>query len=309
MSQDIELWPDFVSGWEDRPEEVAAVAALQPIGSFEDTDAFHASDPLPDLVAQQDAAIKVLGHLLPTRNQGNAGTCVGFGTHRAVEFTTLVAIARGKPFQFFDTAIEPTYAGGRHEIGNDRLGRGDGNIGAWCAEFVKRWGVCARQTYPSLGIDLSEYSIKTAREWGAPGRGVPDKFEPILKQFPVQSITRITTIEQLKRALANGYGVAESSGYLLRRTRNAKGIIEAYQGGGHCQNVSGYIVIDGVTYFAFENSWSDEAHTGPTHPKFPSKAGGLVHQVKMQNMLDARDTWALSDVAGFPARNLVDWYF
>lgn len=306
MSSDIDLWPDFVVGWEDRPEEVAAVAALQPIGSFEDTDAFNASDPLPDLVAQQDAAIKVLGHLLPTRNQGNAGTCVGFGTHGAVEFTTLISIARGRPFQFFDTAIEPTYGGGRIEIGKGRLGRSDGNIGAWCAEFVKRWGVCSRQNYSSLKIDLSEYSIPISRDWGL--RGVPDAFEPVLKQHPVSTITKITSLEQLKRALANGYGVAESSGYLLRRTRNANGIIEAYVGGGHCQCISGYIDIDGATYFEFRNSWGDGAHTGPTHPKFPSKAGGLVHQAKVKAMIDQGDTWAFSDVAGFPARNLVDWF-
>lgn len=306
MSSDIELWPDFVSGWEPLPDEVEAIASLQPVGSFEDSEAFAATDPLPDYVNHDDAAVKALGHILPTRNQGNAGTCVSFGTTAAVEYTMLVAIARNKPFLFVDTATEPVYGGSRVEVGKGRLGRGDGSIGAWAAQFVKQWGICARQNYPAVGIDLSTYSIQISRDWG--NRGVPDAFEPILKQHPVAAITQVKSTEALKRALANGYGVAESSGYLLRSKRNAQGIIEAYRGGGHCMCISGYIVIGGSTYFHIRNSWGDQAHTGPTHDKFPTKAGGLVHQAQVQAMLDAGDTWALSDVAGFPARNLVDWF-
>jgi hypothetical protein len=306
MSQDIDIWPDFVPGWESRPDQVEAIAALQPIGAFEDSAAFDASGPLPDFVSLDDAVLKISGKILPTRNQGNAGTCVSFGTIGAVEYTMAVAIARGKPFIWHDLATEPVYGGSRVEVGKGRLGRGDGSIGAWAAEFVKGWGVAARQDYPALKIDLSQYSIPISRQWG--NAGVPDNFEPILKQHPVQGIAKILTTEGLKTALANGYGVAESSGYLLRSSRNGDGTIDAYRGGGHCMCVSGYITIGGVDWFHIRNSWGDAAHTGPTHPKFPTKSGGLIHQSKMRAMLDGGDTWAFSDALGFPARNLVDWY-
>jgi hypothetical protein len=296
---------NFIPGWEDLPDEVAGVASLQPIGAFEDSPAAGAGDPLPEFASLDEAILAVTGSILPTRNQGNAGTCVSFGTVAAIEYTMAVAIRRGKPFAWHAIATEPIYGGSRVEVGKGRLGRGDGSVGAWAAEFSRRWGVACRQNYPGVSIDLSQYSIPLSRQWGI--SGVPDSFEPILKQHPVQGIAQINTLDGLKRALANGYGVAESSGYLLRSTRSANGIIDAYRGGGHCMAVTGYIKIGKVDYFYIRNSWGDSAHTGPTHPKFPSKSGGLIHQSQMQSMLDGGDTWAFSDAIGFPARDICDW--
>lgn len=305
MPQDFIEWPDFVTGWEPRPEEVAAIAALQPIGAFENSAAAESSDPLPDFVNLDDAVLAISGSRLPTRNQGNAGTCVSFGTIAAVELTMAVAISRQKHFEFLPLATEPVYGGSRIEVGKGRLGRGDGSVGAWAAQFVKQWGVAARRDYPGLNINLSNYSIPLSRDWGS--KGVPDAFEPVLKQHPIEGIAQITTIAGLKRALANGYGVAECSGLLLGTQRDSEGKITASRGGGHCMCVDGYIVIDAVTWFHIRNSWGDLAHKGPTHPKFPSKSGGLIHQSKMQSMLDGNDTWAFSDAVGFPARDLVSW--
>lgn len=299
----------FVPGWHDYPEDGIAIQSMQPIGTFEDSPAGQQSDPLPDLVSLHDAAVKVTGSYLPGRDQGQAGTCEGFANIRAVELSMLVAIARGANFLWDNVglAIEPGYGYSRVEIGKRKLGRGDGSYGAWMAQALKDLGVTFRKKFPDLGIDLSEYSIALARDWGY--NGVPDNLEPILRQHPVRAISKITTIDGLKRALAAGYGVAEGSCYLLNRNRNSQGIIDAYYGGprsGHCQSIVGYIVIGGVTYFCWDNQWG-KYHGGPTHPKFPCPAGGLVHESWTQKALDAGDTWAFSDVVGFPQRDYLDW--
>lgn len=296
----------FIPGWENRPEEVQAIAELQPIGSFEDTASGQQSDPLPDFVSLHDAAVKVLGKTLPIRNQGSAGTCVSFGTTRAVELTMLVAIARNGAFSFPANGIatEPVYGGSRIEVGKGRLGRGDGSIGAWAAEFVKGWGVCARQIYPAYNIDLSTYSIDTSRKWGS--AGIPDAFEPTLKQHPVAGIAKVTTVDGALRALAAGHGIAESSSRLLNRSRDTNGTIGTYRGGGHCMACVGYKKINGRFKFQIDNSWG-EYHTGGLDPQFPYPGGGLIDQDDFQAMLDQGDTWTFSDVVGFPARDYIDW--
>lgn len=296
----------FVPGWECNPAEVAAIAKIQPIGSFEDTAAGQQTDPLPDLVNLHDAAVKVLGSFLPIRNQGSAGTCVSFGTTRAVELTMLVAIARGGAFSFPQQGIatEPTYGGSRIEVGKGRLGRGDGSIGAWAAEFVKQWGVAARQLYPAFNIDLSAYSIDISRKWGL--AGVPDGFEPTLKQHPVAGIAQVKTLDGAMRALAAGHAIAESSKRLLNRNRDSDGTIGTYRGGGHCMAVVGYKKINGRYKFQIDNSWGSY-HGGGLDPNFSCPAGGLIDQADFENMIDQGDTWTFSDVVGFPGRDYIDW--
>lgn len=308
MSADIEIIDEstFVPGWIDDPEAVQAIAALQPIGAFEDSPAAQDETPLPAYVWHGVSANKVVGHYLPTRNQGNAGTCVSFGHTRAAEYTVLNSIASGAAIAFKELATEPTYGGSRVEVGGGRLGGGDGSVGAWAAEFTKRWGVAPRGNYPEFGFDLSTYSIPISRSWGR--SGVPDKFEPRLRMFPIRGITQIKTTLGLRRALANGCGVAECSGRLLSGQRDSLGRIKTVRGGGHCMTVSGYILLDnGEDWYQIENSWGDLAHKGPNHPRFPTQAGGLISGPDMQLMLDAGDTWALSDVVGFPAKDNLDW--
>lgn len=307
LSPDIEAWPDFVPGWENRPDEVAAVAALQPIGAFEDTPAGLSEKPLPERVNQDNAAIKVTGKPLPGENQGNAGTCVAFGTARAINYALLCAIAAGLKMLWKPIAIEPIYGGSRIEVGGGRLGRQDGSIQAWASEFCKNWGVAPRELFGKYKIDLRSYSINLARDWGTPGHGVPNVFEPELRMHPVKSIAKITTTDGLARALAAGKGVAAASGYLLNRRRGPNGIVSIYRGGGHDMAVKGYMTIGGTRYFKWDNSWGPEAHTGPTNDFFPDVLGGLVAERDAQKILDEGDTWAHDSVEGFADADYADW--
>jgi hypothetical protein len=135
---------------------------------------------------------------------------------------------------------------------------------------------------------------------------VPDRFEQQLKTHPVQAIAKVTTTDGLAKALAQGYGVAEGSSWLLSGKRNEQGMIGVYRGGGHCMAIVGYTTINGKRFFQIDNSWGTGAHTGPTHPAFPYSGGGLITESAAGQMLAGGDSWALSSVVGFPARD-VDW--
>lgn len=313
MSADLyELTPEQIEaggvpGWIEAPDEVDRICAAQPIPIFEDSPAGQAKADTSVDFSFHDCARIVTGSMLPIRSQGNAGTCVGFGITRGVEFILLFAIAvLRKSFLFpkLGVAVEPTYGGSKVEVGRGRI-RGDGSIVAWAAEFVKRWGICPRQVYADYGFDLSTYSIPICREWGA--RGVPDKFEPFLKQYPVGAVSKCLTVEGAAKALQQGYAVVQGSNILMRPRRGPNGIAEHYRGGGHCTAYPGVVWIGGEPFFQEDNSWGAGAHTGPQHPKFPYDGGGLCPPKIMEQRLAQGDTMVLGDVVGFPQREAVDF--
>jgi C1A family cysteine protease len=244
---------EFAQGWVNDPQEVESVVALQPYKTFSDTEAgrFTTASALPDNVYLWDAARKVLGKLLPPRSQGKVGSCVAFGCIRAIEYTQLAEIAAGENEEFRDLCTEINYGGGRIEVGKGRLGRGDGSIGAWSAEFAKRWGSLDRGVYGKY--DFREYSQERCRAYGM--SGVPDDLEPEVKKYPISTITLVKTTEEAKKALSAGYGISVASDYGFKYTRNANGICAASGSWAHQMCICGYAKIEGNTYFRIDNSW------------------------------------------------------
>jgi len=303
MSEPFDAPQDY-PGWIDDPKAVAAIAALQPIASFGDTEAGQDSSPLPDHVFLWDAAKKVTGNLLPPRNQGNIGTCVSFGTARAIEYTMCAEIAAGEQEQFRTVATEPIYGGSRVEIGKGRLGRGDGSVGAWAAQWAKDYGIIERAKHGAY--DLSQYSVTLSRTWGQ--SGVPDNLEGVARLHPIQAITKITSWEQAKRALASGYGISVSSDQGFAMTRDPDGFARAVGSWSHCMCLSGYQtgIREGGR---IDNSWGASAHTGPTGAGNPGPEGFWADARTLERMLSYGDSWAFSAFAGFPARpkKSLDW--
>ena len=296
--------PQDFPGWIDDPKAVAAIAELQPIASFGDTEAGQDSTTLPDHVFLWDAARKVLGNLLPARNQGNIGTCVSFGTARAVEYTMLAEIAAGEAETFRTIATEPIYGGSRVEIGKGRLGRGDGSVGAWAAEWAKSYGIIDRSKHGAY--DLSTYSVDLSRRWG--GSGVPDDLEGVAKLHPIQAITKITSWEQAKRALASGFGISICSDQGFAMVRDGDGFARAVGSWSHCMCLCGYQT--GTREGGhLDNSWGASAHTGPVGAGNPGPEGFWVDARILERMLNYGDSWAFSAFDGFPARpeKSLDW--
>lgn len=290
----------YTPGWIDDPEAVQEVVESQPFASFGDTPANEITD-LPDKAYLWDFAKQVTSSLLPARHQGSIGSCVSFGTARAVEYTMLAEIAHGDSEEYKTLAEEVIYGGSRVEIGRGRL-KGDGSIGAWAAEFVKQYGVVSRGVYP--GHDLREYSEETCRKFG--NDGVPEDLEVIAKVHSITTITKVLDWDQAKKALAQGYGISVSSNYGFERERNKNGVCAPRGTWRHCMCLSGYTTINGIEYGRIDNSWGPTYFSGPLGPGDPGPEGFYAVSSVVDKMLKQGDSWAFSAFDGFTLKKL-DW--
>lgn len=296
----------FAEGWVERPDEVAAVESTLPVKRFSDTPAFRAARGDGD-VFLWDAAKKVTGAALPARDQGGVGSCVAFGTAAAVEHLVCVQLAEAlnagqpPPGEFRAVSTEVIYAGSRVEVGGGRIG-GDGSVGAWAADWCRKWGVVSRAVHGRH--DLTRYDEARCRAWGR--TGVPDDLEPIAKQSPVKSVTLARTWPEVRAAVENGYPliVCSSQGFTMQR--DGDGFCRPSGRWMHCMAIVG--VRGGARPGAFiVNSWGPNAHTGPRFPADAPVAGFWADASVVGRMAAQGDTWAFADAVGFPARS-VDWF-
>ncbi len=291
-------------GWVPDPAAVGAVRDRFPDrADFTATEAFRAAYTGPDDVYLWEACKKVTGSVLPARNQGQVGACVGFGTAAAVEHLMCVELAAsgGTSKEFRPVAPEVIYAGSRVEIGGGRV-RGDGSVGAWAAEFVRRYGVVPRGVFGAL--DLSRYSESVCRDLGR--SGVPAELEAVARKHPVQGIANVRTWAEARAAVRNGYPVAVCSRQGFRLERDADGFCPPAGVWYHCMALVGVRGGDRPGGFLV-NSWGPAAHTGPRRPADAPAAGFWADARVIEIMLADGDSWAVSGFPGFPARRL-DWY-
>lgn len=314
----------YATGWTDSPDDVATVVATMEVPHFAATDAGQSRDALPDHAYLWDAHRKLTGSVPPPQNQNPVGSCVSFGTARAIERSLACQIAyQQQPFRFEFLSEEVIYAGSRHEIGGDRIRPtardryGDGSVGAWAAQFVTRYGAIPKGVYSRY--DLTRYDPARCRQWGAVGAGVPDDLEPEVKNFTTGSAAQIRTWAEAKKSLAQGYSTAicssvgfnkpgTASGFVDPAERDARGV--CYQNGtwGHCMCLDGYHTDElGREWGHIENSWG-EAHKGPVGWGSPNTSGFWTDSGTISRMLAQGDSWAFSAVKGFPARKPADWW-
>jgi hypothetical protein len=301
---DIPIWQQTNEfGWKPDPDAVDRVVGQLQFKTFADTPAYQAGDDLPKEVCLWKFHLKVAGELPRPQNQRQVGSCVSFGTARAIERSLASEIANGAAFDLRYLCEEVIYGGSRVEIGGGQI-RGDGSNGSWAAKFAHDYGIIDRGVYGSY--DLTTYSESRCREWGS--RGVPNDLEPEVKKYPVKEIAMVTTWDQAKRSLANGYGIAICSGQGFTMQRDSRGICRASGSWAHCMCLDGYhIEPDGTEYGHIENSWGPTAHTGPVGWGEPNTAGFWASSKTIDSMLRQRDSWAFSNVRGFPPKKL-DWW-
>lgn len=290
----------YVPGWIPDPAEVDRIAGMQPYPTWSDTPASRITG-IPSEVFLWKFYESETGKPWPSRNQGQVGSCVSFGTAAAIEASMAAEIFNGDIEEQRDLCQEVIYGGSRVEIGGGRLG-GDGSIGAWAAEFVKRYGVIDRGIYGKY--DLTQYSEQRCRQWG--DRGVPDDLEPAVRQHPVKTVTLITSWEDAKGALAQGFGIAVCSGQGFSMQRDADGFARPSGSWAHCMALLGY--QQGRLEGGFIcNSWGPSAHSGPLGAGDPPPCGFWAEAQIIEKMLREQDSWAFSVIEGFPLRR-IRWY-
>lgn len=239
----------------------------------------------------------------PNVNQLEVGCCVGCGFKHGVDVLQAVQIAGSKSGTWKPVSVEVIYAGSRVEVGGGRIS-GDGSIGSWAAKWVKDWGVVPMEKHGA--VDLTTFSPGRAREWGRRNAGVPDPLEPLAREHPVKGTALVTTWAECKRAIGQGYPVVVCSDQGFRMERDATGRCRPQGSWAHCMLICGYRPGADEGGFIL-NSWGDQAHTGPVWPADAPVAGFWADANVIGRMLSQGDSFALSDVVGFPAKPL-NWF-
>lgn len=237
----------------------------------------------------------------PNIDQKHVGECVGAGNKHGVDVAQAVQIVNGHPAEFKPVSAEAIYAFSRVEVGGGKI-RGDGSVGAWAAQAVQRYGVLAMEKHGRF--DLTTHSPDLAREWGR--TGVPDELEPTAAKHVVKSAALVKSWADVKRSIQQGYPVPVCSNVGFEGSRDRDGFIRARGTWNHCMVLIG--VRSGAREGAFcLNSWGDKVHTGPVWPADAPVAGFWIDAATVERMVRQGDSFALSDVVGFPARTLPEF--
>lgn len=227
------------------------------------------------------------------------GDCVSHATRNALDLTRAIEIdIKGESEDFIvRSATEAIYQSRGH--------RGQGMTCSGAAKYVyEKGGILLRKDYGD--IDLSVYNSNT----GSQGR-IPDSiYKTEAQRHQVETISLISTVEEARDALANGYGISVCSGYGFSSRRDSKGIAKRSDGWSHAM---AWIACDDTrkryneTLFLVQNSWG-KWNNGPKVHGQPD-GSFWIREKDARGMLGSRGSWVFSNVNGFPARKLPDYGF
>lgn len=236
------------------------------------------------------------------------GDCVSHGTRNAVDATRITQIViEGKAEGFIRIgATEGIYGS-----------RGHGGQGMSCAGAA-RWvstegGVLLRQDYPDLNVDFTNYndSYKLGMGWGR--GGVPEEITKEAAKHRVRTVIRVTSLEQARDLIANGYGIAACSNLGFSSTRDENGVSRRKGSWSHCMAWLGVdarpetIRMFGGPLILIQNSWG-EFNDGPIRLGQPAGSFWVIPE-DANAIIRAEGIFAFSDVDGFPPKNLEEWGF
>lgn len=211
-------------------------------------------------------------------------------------------------------STETIYAGSRYEIGykvhgNSKILRGGGSRGIYAAEFLRDYGCLVRKRYGE--IDLTEYNVGFANEWGK--EGVPDELEPISRLHPVQSFALVRSYADCRDAISNGYPVIFCS------SRGFNPNCQKCNPGG--RDSEGFLNPCGTWYHAMlglavddtkrpgiliQNSWGSNWVKGPTRLFQPPGSFWADAEV-IDGMCKQNDSFAISNLFGFKENSNLDY--
>jgi hypothetical protein len=243
------------------------------------------------------ASNKVLGKHLPTFRQ-EIGDCVSMGAANAVNYLTCVQMAAGENIKF-RPAFQPwIYGTSRVLVGRNRLGcSSDGSVGAWAAAAVEQYGILF-----SDESGVPPYSGSVAKQWGCK-KPAFEKFMPIADDFQVRSIAQVTTFEQVRDALVNGYPVtvASNQGFQMKGRADGGKLWGVPSGSwAHQMCFIGYDPEPRPCVYCI-NSWGENAHGKPVDDAPPG--GFWVDAKTVARMVKQGDSFAYSSFVGFPENN------
>lgn len=225
------------------------------------------------------------------------GDCVSHSTRNAVDITRAVEIDINGEAESF------VARGATEGIYQSRSHMGQGMTCSGAARYVNsQGGVLVRKDYGE--VDLSTYNSSL----GARKRIPNSVFIKEAAKHQVKTISMVTTIEEARDALANGYALSCCSmlGFSSRRDKNG---ISRRQG--RWAHAMAWIACDDTrelfneTLFLIQNSWG-KWNAGPKRHGQPD-GSFWVRESDARAILNARGSFVFSNFDGFPARQLPDY--
>lgn len=250
------------------------------------------------------------------RGRQGIGDCVSWGWELACSILSAVDIVHRREPESWQGcfATEPIYGGSRVEARKiKRAGWNDGAYGGAAAKWVRDWGVIPRKNYSqrtnNSEHNLTRYSSKKAKQWGNYGcGGKHDKgrLDSIAREHPVETVSLVTSFDEAKAAIANGYPVpvCSSQGFLSKR--DGDGFCGPKGTWSHCMVFHG-LRTEGRHGLLITNSWGRSV-SGPMWPDdTPDSIGACSWWVDadvVDRMLRRKDSYAISGYDGFKRREL-----
>jgi len=232
----------------------------------------------------------------PSERQ-TTGDCVAHSTRNAVDITRAVEIDINKEPESFEAR------GANEAIYQSRGHRGQGMTCSSAAKYVhSKGGLLIRKDYGK--VDLSKYNS----DLGARHKIPSSIYTTEAKKHQVKTISLITTVQEARDALNNGYAISVCSGYGFSSRRDSKGIAKRGSGWNHAM---AWIACDDTnkrfreTLFLVQNSWG-KWNSGPRVHDQP-EGSFWIREKDARGMLAQQGAWVFSDVDGFPARSLPDY--
>ena len=230
------------------------------------------------------------------------GDCTSHMARNVADTTRAYDIlVKGEPEQWIaQGATEYLYGARRHG--------GQGMAPITCIQFLFNCGMLLRQKYKFA--DLSKYNGDLGASWGAKWAqtGVPEEITSEASKSPFAFTTRVTSLEDARDLLANGYGVGGGFYVWLSKERDARGVSRTMGTTAHA------VEIGGVDDTGREPLWLvNNCHwlgwvKGP-HPAWGQLPVGCT-MARSDFILDAinrGDLWAVGGATGFPPQRIEDY--
>jgi hypothetical protein len=168
---------------------------------------------------------------LPGGAQGR-GDCVSWSTRNAGLLTMCTDITSGLADEesgHVEGAPEVSDAGRLNGVLSTEAiynWRGHGGDGWYCSDAARvvmtESGLWLRQSYPALNIDFTTYSARNAGIYGS--RRPPQSWRDIGRQHLIRTTTVLSSYEEVRDMLANGYGLSSCGGESFSDERDANGV-------------------------------------------------------------------------------------
>lgn len=253
------------------------------------------------IVLLHEALTKLWNGTFPINTQ-TIGDCVSHGYAKGIEVLMAVEILLRKESEKWPgvlTATEWIYGTSRVIQGQGRLRNMDGSLGSWAQKAVKDNGTLLRKKYDKY--DLTNYSGKVAKAWGF--NELPYELEPTADEHPIQTTALVTSYEEARDAIANGYPVVVCSNQGFTMKRDSEGFARPQGRWAHCMLFSSVDDEYKRPGLLCINSWGENWIDGPKRHNQP-EGSFWVDADAADRMLKQQDSYALSNFKGYPAQEI-----